>query len=187
MGTQQVSVWRKGDPAVSSVRVDVITVETHKKKATPTQIPLEDGSIVSDHVIIQPNEVTIAFEMSNIDEGQPPVGERAKTAFADLSQLELKRELLEVMTTHELYKDMVLTAIDASNAAPFDGRLVATATFTQISRVKVGGGGGTPSGGSNAGAGAPNQGNGNASTGNSNPPTEKDESLLHEWTNGWSA
>lgn len=138
MAKDSLSVWSNQEQKLAGITVDLIISEDHTLSSNPTNIALEEGAIVTDHVILQPTTVTVTFQMENYDgENEPAAGENAKTAFASFSKLQQTRELVELVTAHAVYKDMLLSELTGQNTAPVNGRLQGTAKFVQISKVKL--------------------------------------------------
>ena len=123
----------RGGPLVAGIEVSALLSEAHSLTAQTTQQALEQGSIVSDHVIIAPYSVTITFEVSNAGEG-PTI---AKDVFETFKEMLEKRELVELMTEHYIYDNMVLTGINPVHSAPYRGRLQCTATLQRVNQIKL--------------------------------------------------
>lgn len=130
--TQSQGVLR-GGPLVVGVEVSVMTAEAHTLAATATKQTIESGAEVSDHVIITPPSVAITYEVSNTGDGP----EIAKDVFETFKNMLEKRELLEVITEHYAYDNMVLTSLTPMHAAPYKGRLQCTATLQRVNQIKL--------------------------------------------------
>lgn len=118
------------------VPVDLILNESHNSSAYATEMPIEDGTVITDHIHLNPDIVVIDVEMSNVDFFGAR-GERARTALAAFrSQLKM-RGIYQVMTHHHFYPSMALTNISADNEAPFGGRLLMMLEFTEINRTRL--------------------------------------------------
>ena len=119
-----------------TVPTDLRLTERHFAAANVTEIPIEDGTVVTDHVIVRPDVVIIDVEMSNFDFGFTR-GLRAAAAW-NIWKAQLKsRGLYTIFTRHEIYRSMALTDLTGENAAPYPGRLLATLTFTEVSRARL--------------------------------------------------
>ncbi len=119
---------------IGNIAVDVRIRETHSISMQLTSYATESGKSISDHVISDPNEVEIEFEMTNSDGGR----ERAKRAFQDFITLMEKRELVDIITEHATYRNMVFVGFPAEHAAPNLGTLRATARFKQAGIIGAG-------------------------------------------------
>ncbi len=128
-----VNIFRAGTATVIETPIDLRLVETHDKEATVVTTPIEDGTNVTDHIILQPDIVTVQAEVSNLDGFLSfSTGERAKTAWLDLKQKLNSRQLFDLVTTHENYTNMALSRIFGENSAPFNGRLIIDLMFIRV-------------------------------------------------------
>ena len=114
------------------VPIDARPSETHTLTATPARFVLEDGTVVSDHIVVNQAELTVEFELNNQDVPGSSYGLRSATLF-QLLRLNLRSRLLFiVITRHNLYEDMALVSLVADHIAPDVGTLRGTAKFIQI-------------------------------------------------------
>jgi len=121
----------RGGRTLISTRIDLRLRETHTGDAELTQLPIESGAVISDHIIRHPNTVTIEAEISNSLGAQP-----AESWEEFRSQLNM-RELYTVVTAHEVYENYALTALTGENSAPFNGRLNLLLTFTEVNLTQT--------------------------------------------------
>ena len=49
----------------TAFQMDVSLTEDHSRQSSPTEFPLEDGSVISDHIVISPFELTITGVISD--------------------------------------------------------------------------------------------------------------------------
>lgn len=128
---------------VGLVPVDTKITETHKPTATPSNFALENGAVVTDHVILNPLILEMEFILSNRDIpfGSVPAsyGIRAALLYTLLFKQLQTRKLYTVLTRHRLYTDMCLIELPAEHAAPFTGMLTCRAKFQQIKKAKAAG------------------------------------------------
>ncbi len=122
---------------IGIIPVDIKYEEHHKARAIATQFAVEDGSIVSDHVILLPKEVEISFAISNQDFDGLSYGIRAATINYLMQVTIENRELHTILTRHYLYTNMVLVDVDVKNKAPFTGTLKGYLKFKQILTPKL--------------------------------------------------
>lgn len=118
---------------VAGVQVTVKIAERHKFSSRTTEVTLENGCVVTDHVLRTPNEIEVAFEMSNA--GLGAVAE-AKTAFEKFYSLLESRELLSLITEHKIYSNVVLIDFSPIHQAPNKGTISCTATFKEVNFVQ---------------------------------------------------
>ena len=128
---------------IGLVPVDTKIYESHKPTATPSNFALEDGSKVTDHVILEPLVLEMEFILSNRDVpfGSVPAsyGIRAALLYTLLFRQLESRGLYTVLTRHRLYRNMCLIELPAEHAAPFTGMLTCRAKFQQINKAKAAG------------------------------------------------
>lgn len=100
---------------------DATLSETHSGSSQPTDHPVEDGSVVTDHVIDQPDKLEIHGVISNhpililasvraqpsVEGGDPAT--RAEDAYAAIVRLQKTATLITVGTRLQDYEDMLIT------------------------------------------------------------------------------
>jgi hypothetical protein len=118
---------------VAGVLVTVMQSESHQFTANVPKIALESGAQVSDHMILEPVQVTVQFAITNSGDGK----DRARDAFDAFKKMQEERQLVELDTEHTIYTDMVLTSLTPLHAAPYEGSLTFSATFQKIHFVEV--------------------------------------------------
>jgi len=112
--------WPAGIPITTRLQ------ETYTYQAEVTRHAVESGSIMSDHVILQPVRIDLSFEVSNFaGNGQ------AKKSLDDFVKLWSSRKLFDLVTEHRIVKDCVCVAIQADNSVPEWGKLAFRALFQQ--------------------------------------------------------
>lgn len=116
---------------IAGVHVSVVKGEQHEFAATVTDIPLENGETIRDHVILQPQKVTVNFECTNTDTYSP------QSTFDAFRKMIKDREIVELVTEHQTYSNMVLTSFTPATSAPFKNALTGTLTFEEVNLVKV--------------------------------------------------
>ena len=116
---------------IAGIHISVLTCEQHNFTSSVTNIPLENGVVIRDHVIVNPDKLTVNFECSNTD------SQSAQDTFEQFKQLRDNRELLEIITEHKIYKNLVLTEFSATHCAPYKGALQGTLVFEEVALVTV--------------------------------------------------
>lgn len=120
-------------PLVAGVEVSVVLSEAHNFTASVSSFSLESGAQVCDHVIVNPDEVSIVFSMTNTGAGQ----ENARDVFETFKRMRDERQLLELITEHYVYENMVLTSISPMHQAPYKGALNFSIKLQQINFVQL--------------------------------------------------
>lgn len=122
---------------ISGVPVDVKLSEKHEMTATPADYALEDGSNVSDHVVLNPVELEIDYKINSIDAPGLSYGIKSAVLYNILREKLKSRALLTLVTRHVLYRNMVCVGLPAQHTAPERGTLTGTAKFRQINLPNI--------------------------------------------------
>lgn len=130
---EQGGMLRGKGPLVAGVRVSVLLSEGHNLTATPTKLALESGAQVTDHVIINPDDVSVTFAMTNTGGGS----DAARDVFETFRTMMVERQLLELTTEHRIYENMVIIGIAPLHQAPYKGALNVTLRLQQITFVQL--------------------------------------------------
>lgn len=116
---------------IGSLQLDATISENHVATAQITNEPVEQGSNISDHIVNDPEEITIEGFITNT-----PVtggfGNNTQAAFDTLFQLREARQLITVVTAYRVYSDMAIRRI----AIPRDRFTGQSLRFT-VDLVKV--------------------------------------------------
>jgi hypothetical protein len=121
-----------GNQILADIEFDAVTSEVHTMEATATQYAVDGGAVVSDHVTVLPDGLEIRGGISNADGG-----ERARTVLTELRRKLRARQRLDVLTTHELYSNMIFLGAHAENAGPFDGALTLRLSFQRVQTAVI--------------------------------------------------
>lgn len=142
----------------------VVTDEIHSASAQVSRFAREDRALAADHIILEPAVLEISVSVSNVPiipglgaiPFLPGAGrsENGKTVLGILEGLRQRRELLEILTEHKLYRNMAFLGIAFQNTATFSGstdfRLrfeefpeATVETLTEPDELSQGGGGRT--------------------------------------------
>lgn len=117
--------------------LDVGTSETHSHKVDWTDQPVESGLDVTDHAIIQPDEVTISGIISDTPLGLAlPLPDRAQSGYETLLRLKDERRLVTLVTGLKVYSDMGIVSVSAQRQ-PGQGQSVRpTVTLKKVRLVQ---------------------------------------------------
>jgi hypothetical protein len=119
---------RTRSETITVIPINVRISENHRRTATVTQQTLENGAVVADHVILAPAALSLIYEQTNAFNGR----EVAREAWESLKRLWKARKPFELVTEHEVYKDMVFETISALHQSPNRGGLQFTMELKQI-------------------------------------------------------
>lgn len=131
-----VAIFSKKTVLIPDVPVDIKTGEYHSMSVTSPSRAVQSGSPRNEHLIRNLDELTVAWEVSNVDEIGSK-GQRATTVFNELRNQLGQRQTYEVLTKHFLYPSMVITNIDVENTGTFNGRLMGTISFREYNEVEL--------------------------------------------------
>nr|DAG56130.1 MAG TPA: hypothetical protein [Caudoviricetes sp.] len=124
---------------VAGIPVSVKESESHAFTSTPIDTAVENGAILTDHVVVNPVEVEVVFDMVNTRSLLSYFGtvSTAFDAFEYFESLLSNRELVTLITEHKVYANMLCIDFTPSHVAPFKGALKCTARFRQINFVTI--------------------------------------------------
>jgi hypothetical protein len=120
-------------PDWGDIAVDVHKSDNHILSSEVTDHTLEAGSIVSDHVISKPRQLSILFEQVNTKDGLS----RAIRIWQEIKNVERARKLITAITEHDIYNHMIFENVNALQAAPMKGALQFSTTLKQINSVQL--------------------------------------------------
>lgn len=122
---------------MEGIIVSALISEEHDLRSDITKQAIEDGSPVTDHVIIQPAKITVAFDVSNtqasgflLSGGQTP-----RDTFEAIRKIWLDRIPINFYTEHFLYTNMIVTRFTPVHSAPFKGRIQGRITLEELNIV----------------------------------------------------
>lgn len=101
------------------IEFDSTARELHEGTSTPTDHPIEDGGLVSDHVIDEPDTIELQGLISNrpilalaSQRARSVLGHgieaRAEDAYTAIRRMRKQRQLVQVFTEFRDYKDMII-------------------------------------------------------------------------------
>lgn len=108
---------------IGAIEIDAVLNENHQFDADITENPVEDGTIFSDNVVLQP----IRLEMTcRITDASPSLlllrsAGTADDAYKSLVTLQRSRETFDVVTGINVYKNMMLQSLSIPREAS-DGK-----------------------------------------------------------------
>ena len=134
-----ISIFRAGTSQIIGTKVDLRLGEIHTSEAQITAQTVEDGSVISDHIILQPQNVEVIAEINDYDPNifTQGIGEKAKTSWLEFKRQFNNRTLYDLVTTHEIYSNMALRSLIGEHIAPRRGFLTVKLQFTQVSLTQT--------------------------------------------------
>jgi len=105
----QINQIRTG---INLISFDTMVSEEHRFTSRVTYYPVESGTIVSDHIINQPDVVVLSGLISDTPLNIFAPSNRSVAAFNTLIQLHERRAVVDIVTGIKVYKNMAITSID---------------------------------------------------------------------------
>lgn len=97
--------------SISSVVLDAVLSEEHVYNSRVTNYPIEDGRIISDHIINEPDTLQITGIVSDTPLSILAPFNRSINAFNTLIEIHNRKERITVVTGIKVYTDMVITSL----------------------------------------------------------------------------
>lgn len=98
-------------PSYGRFLFDFVFSTEHKMNLKPTEHPVQSGSSITDHSIMQPDEVILEIGMSDTVIGSET--NHSVNGYKMLRAIMQKREPLTLTTRLNTYRDMLITSISA--------------------------------------------------------------------------
>jgi hypothetical protein len=114
------------------VQFDTIVSEDHRYTATTTNYPVEFGTIISDHIIKYPDEVTIQGMVSDTPLNILPTFNRSVAAFNQLVEIQARRIPVTVVTGIKVYTNMAITVLNVPRTIKTGQTLTFNIEFKKI-------------------------------------------------------
>lgn len=123
--------------------IDLYPTEDHTSSISKTNLPLEDGSNITDHAVINPDKITLTGVVSNVSKviGGVPIffggvsivnNTKSRDAWTNLVALKEARQPLTVVTSLKIYNNMLLMDLKSTVNVKTGTNLYFTADFEQI-------------------------------------------------------
>jgi hypothetical protein len=115
-----------------SVTFDTMVVEEHKYSSRVTHYPTEFGTIVSDHIIKDPDMVQLSGVISDTPLSILAPFNRSVAAFNQLVELHARRLVFDVVTGIKVYRNMAITVLDVPRTVKTGQTLTFNITLQKI-------------------------------------------------------
>lgn len=123
-----------------SITPDVKKTEIHKMSSSVTETILENGSVISEHIIQSPVSVTLSFEETNggklLNNIVNYVTKR-KTTFDKLVDIWERKIQCTIITEHKKYNNMVISNMPIVHKEPYKGAYQIMVDFKQINTRNI--------------------------------------------------
>ena len=97
---------------INLITFDTMVSEEHKFSSRVTYYPVESGTIVSDHILNQPDVVILSGLITDTPLSLFAPFNRSVAAFNTLILLHQRRAVVDIVTGIKVYKNMAITSID---------------------------------------------------------------------------
>lgn len=142
---------QKKRSSVGNVILDATLSETHTNTNQVTDHPVEDGSIISDHINRQPDTLDLVGTVSDfpvywlggtmapspIDGDATRPKDRVALAYGELRRIMIEGELITVVTTLREYENMAIISLTVSRDAGTGKSLPVTISLREIILVET--------------------------------------------------
>lgn len=130
---------------IAELMLDASLEETSSMKSKVTKYPVENGAVVTDHIVNEPIEFTIKGFVSNhpiipsdtVSLNTVHVLKRATAAYFDLLSIREKRQPVTIVTGLNVYRNMAMESLEIPRNAQIGDSLEFTAAFVQITMVST--------------------------------------------------
>ena len=122
-------------PSYGRFLFDFVFSAEHKMNLKPTEHPVQSGSSITDHSIMQPDEVILEIGMSDTVVGAG--SNHSVNGYQMLRAIMQKREPLTLTTRLNTYRDMLITSISAPDDVNTMFALKASVYLQQIKIATV--------------------------------------------------
>ena len=118
----------KIDSFLSIINVSSSESETYNFASQATETPIQNGAIVSNHVILKPVTIDAIFSSANT----PNSGMAPKEIYDALFLAWQNRDMLTAFTAHARLENMVIVGFTPTHKAPFANALSCTLKLQQL-------------------------------------------------------
>jgi hypothetical protein len=95
-----------------SVTFDTIVTEEHRYSSRVTHYPVEFGTVISDHIVKEPDVVVLSGVISDTPLNILAPFNRSVAAFNQLVELQARRVVVDVVTGIKVYTNMAIVLLD---------------------------------------------------------------------------
>lgn len=116
---------------VGEIDINVVINESTTDKLSITQQPVQQGASISDHAYMEPTTFTMsAYFKDNL-------GTSLAKTYADLLDLQAKREPFDVVTPKRIYRSMLIGTLSQTTDRNTENTLAILFSFQQVIIVNV--------------------------------------------------
>lgn len=115
---------------IGGIKVDAFISESHERRTSSTDYPIENGATISDHIRVEPDEIIIEGLMC------PKGTSSVEYVYDQLSNLVEKKELVSVVTGLKVYINMQIQSLSVNREAGSGGSLPFSMSLKELKIVK---------------------------------------------------
>jgi hypothetical protein len=101
-----------GNDQIGTITFDTMVSEEHRFSSRVTYFPIENGTIISDHIINQPDIINLSGLVTDTPLSILAPFNRSVAVFNFLLQIHQRREVVNVVTGIKVYENMAITSLD---------------------------------------------------------------------------
>ncbi|MDR0473582.1 MAG: hypothetical protein LBH43_07930 [Treponema sp.] len=140
-----------GEKSVGGFAIDAFLVESYNYANRLTNLTVEEGSNISDHVVEEPDTIdieafigqtkfetftgTVDTDLSKVEIPDDPKS-RIRQAYHELLRMKRERQPVDVVTGLDTFTDMVITSFSISRDVETGADLPFSMSFQKIKTVK---------------------------------------------------
>jgi len=148
-GGQVTFNYQIGAKSIGGFQIDAFLVEKYSFSNKPTELPVEEGSNISDHVTDEPDTLSLeAFigqaefkvydgaipeDLSQLD--IPDQKTRIRQAYHELLRMKREKQPVDVVTGLDTFTNMIITSLEIDRSVETGANLPFSMTFQNIKTV----------------------------------------------------
>lgn len=120
--------------SIGTLVIEATLSENHEATCTVTDQPIETGARISDHIILDPERVTIQGFVSDTPLSSSS-GFNSQATFDELYAIREARQLVTAVTGYKVYTDMAITRISVPRDQTTGQAIRFTVELKKVNRV----------------------------------------------------
>lgn len=142
----QLLIGNKTRPKIGVLELDCSISETHTYNSEISAYPVEDGSVITDHIRNLPERLSISGFITNNPvvqvqssdiTGEETVGNFVNLAFEEIQKIRNNREPVDIVTGLKVYSNMALESLTIPRSASIGDTFRFDANFVEIKIVNT--------------------------------------------------
>jgi hypothetical protein len=126
------------DYGLDWILFDLILTEQHNMDANVTQHPVEDGSVISDHIQNQLENGSLSALITNYSLSRFGIlTNKAQDVFDSLVELWEEKTVIAIYTVMKVYEDVAITSMPIARDSDTGEAIVIQVTFSKVEQVTL--------------------------------------------------